>query len=112
MAGNRRAAAMWWTRWRFTIPRSARRVLPRTEMQRAIELARRHNFLVVFDECYAELYDDAPPSGALDVLAAMDASGHWLDNTLVLHSLSKRSSAAGLRSGFAVGAPESYRGKG
>ena len=27
----------------------------------------------------------------------------WLDNVLVLHSLSKRSSAAGLRSGFAVG---------
>lgn len=82
------------------------RVLPRTEMQRAIEMARRHNFLVVFDECYAELYDDAPPPGALDVLAAMDSSGRWLDNTLVLHSLSKRSSAAGMRSGFAVGAPD------
>ena len=80
------------------------RVLPRSEMQRAIEAARRHNFLVVFDECYAELYDELPPAGALDVLAAMDSSDHWLDNTLVLHSLSKRSSAAGMRSGFAVGA--------
>jgi aspartate/methionine/tyrosine aminotransferase len=74
------------------------------EMRRAIEAARRHNFLVVFDECYAELYDDAPPQGALDVLAAIDSSERWLDNVLVLHSLSKRSSAAGLRSGFAVGA--------
>ncbi|HVN34373.1 MAG TPA: aminotransferase class I/II-fold pyridoxal phosphate-dependent enzyme [Casimicrobiaceae bacterium] len=72
-------------------------------LRRAIEAARRHNFLVVFDECYAELYDGEPPGGALDVLAAMDASGHWLDNVLVLHSLSKRSSAAGMRSGFAVG---------
>ena len=80
------------------------RVLPRSEMQRAIEMARRHGFLVVFDECYAELYDDVPPSGALDVLADMDSSDHWLDNALVLHSLSKRSSAAGMRSGFAVGA--------
>ncbi len=72
-------------------------------MRRAIEAARRHDFLVVFDECYAELYDDAPPPGALDVLAALDTSGRWLDNVLVLHSLSKRSSAAGLRSGFAIG---------
>ena len=82
------------------------RVLPRAEMQRAIEMARRHNFLVVFDECYAELYDDDPPPGALDVLSGLDASPDWLDNTLILHSLSKRSSAAGMRSGFAVGAPE------
>ncbi len=75
-------------------------------MQRAIEMARRHNFLVVFDECYAELYDDDPPPGALDVLSGLDASPDWLDNTLILHSLSKRSSAAGMRSGFAVGAPD------
>ena len=44
-----------------------------------------------------------PPPGALDVLAALDSSERWLDNVLVLHSLSKRSSAAGLRSGFAAG---------
>jgi N-succinyldiaminopimelate aminotransferase len=75
-------------------------------MRRAIEAARRHNFLVVFDECYAELYDGEPPQGALDVLAAMDGSPRWLDNVLVLHSLSKRSSAAGMRSGFAVGAAD------
>ncbi len=72
-------------------------------VRQAIEAARRHNFLVVFDECYAELYDRDPPIGALDVLAGMDSSERWLDNTLVLHSLSKRSSAAGMRSGFAVG---------
>jgi aspartate/methionine/tyrosine aminotransferase len=72
-------------------------------VRRAIDAARRHNFLVVFDECYAELYDGQPPGGALDVLAAMDGSARWLDNVLVLHSLSKRSSAAGMRSGFAVG---------
>jgi N-succinyldiaminopimelate aminotransferase len=75
-------------------------------MRVAIETARRHNFLVVFDECYAELYDDAPPAGALDVLAALDASPRWLDNVLIFHSLSKRSSAAGMRSGFAVGAAD------
>ncbi|MEO8304863.1 MAG: aminotransferase class I/II-fold pyridoxal phosphate-dependent enzyme [Betaproteobacteria bacterium] len=79
------------------------RVIAADVLRRAIEAARRHNFLVVFDECYAELYDGEPPVGALDVLAAMDTTGHWLDNVLVLHSLSKRSSAAGMRSGFAVG---------
>ena len=82
------------------------RVIPPHQMQWAAEAARRHNFLVVFDECYAELYDDVPPQGALDVLAALDASERWLDNVLVLHSLSKRSSAAGMRSGFAAGATD------
>jgi len=82
------------------------RVIPQQQLRWAIEAARRHNFLVVFDECYAELYDSEPPQGALDALAALDASAHWLDNVLVLHSLSKRSSAAGLRSGFAVGAAD------
>ena len=74
------------------------------KMRQAIDLARRYHFLVVFDECYAELYDDTPPIGALDVLGELDSSPCWLDNVLVLHSLSKRSSAAGMRSGFAVGA--------
>ena len=82
------------------------RVIAPGVMQRAIELARRHNFLVVFDECYAELYDETPPTGALDVLAGLDSTARWLDNVLVLHSLSKRSSAAGMRSGFAVGATD------
>lgn len=79
------------------------RVIDPAELRRAVEAARRHDFIVVFDECYAELYDAAPPPGALDVLAALDTSERWLDNVLVLHSLSKRSSAAGLRSGFAIG---------
>lgn len=79
------------------------RVIPARQLQTAIEAARRHGFVVVFDECYAELYDATPPSGALDVLAAIDSSDEWLSNVMVLHSLSKRSCAAGLRSGFAVG---------
>ncbi len=80
-------------------------VLPAAQLRHAIGLAREHGFLVVFDECYAELYDREPPPGALDVLAEMDGGDGWLDNALVLHSLSKRSSAAGMRSGFAVGDP-------
>ena len=79
------------------------RVIPAQELHIAIEAARRHDFVVVFDECYAELYDSTPPAGGLDVLGAIDSSERWLSNVLLLHSLSKRSSAAGLRSGFAVG---------
>ena len=82
------------------------RVMPPAAIRRAVELAREHGFMIVFDECYAELYDRDPPVGALDVLAQMDTSDAWLDNVIVLHSLSKRSSAAGMRSGFAVGAAD------
>jgi N-succinyldiaminopimelate aminotransferase len=72
-------------------------------LKKAIGLAREYDFLLVSDECYAEIYTgDEPPAGALDAAAALGGS---LDNLLVLHTLSKRSSAPGLRSGFAVGAP-------
>ena len=65
-----------------------------------ISLARRHGFTILFDECYAEIYTRAPPPGALQAAAEMGGS---LDNLLAFHSLSKRSSAAGLRCGFVVG---------
>jgi N-succinyldiaminopimelate aminotransferase len=72
-------------------------------LKEAIRLAREHDFLLVMDECYAEIYLTArAPTGALEAAAAL---GGALDNLLVFHTLSKRSSAPGLRSGFAVGAP-------
>jgi aspartate/methionine/tyrosine aminotransferase len=79
-------------------------------LKRAIGLARRYGFVLAVDECYAEIYLDKAPIGALQVAASMeqDGSGHggspWA-NLLVFHSLSKRSSAAGLRSGFVAGDP-------
>ncbi|WP_207455622.1 aminotransferase class I/II-fold pyridoxal phosphate-dependent enzyme [Azospirillum sp. SYSU D00513] len=80
-------------------------------IRRAIGLARRHGFVLAMDECYAEIYFDRPPVGALEVAASMldtgegDPARPWA-NILVFHSLSKRSSAAGLRSGFVAGDPE------
>jgi N-succinyldiaminopimelate aminotransferase len=65
-----------------------------------LELARRHDFVLASDECYAEIYLDAPPPGALS--AARDLGGS-LDRLMIFHSLSKRSSGAGLRSGFVAG---------
>ncbi len=66
----------------------------------AIELARRHDFLLVVDECYAEIYDRTPPPGALRACAGLGGS---CANVVVFHSLSKRSSVPGLRSGFVAG---------
>jgi aspartate/methionine/tyrosine aminotransferase len=68
----------------------------------AIQLARAHDFVLAVDECYAEIYDRVPPSGALEACAAL---GQGFDQVVVFHSLSKRSSAAGLRSGFVAGDP-------
>jgi succinyldiaminopimelate transaminase len=69
-------------------------------LMRAVTLARDHGFVLVVDECYSEIYDDAAPAGALQACAAL---GGGCDNVLVFHSLSKRSSVPGLRSGFVAG---------
>ena len=68
--------------------------------RRALELARAFDFVLVADECYAELWHAAPPAGALTA-----AAGRF-DRLVVLNSLSKRSNAAGLRVGFMAGDAE------
>jgi N-succinyldiaminopimelate aminotransferase len=72
-------------------------------LKHAITLARRYDFVLAVDECYAEIYDRAPPPGALEACAAL---GEGFDRVVAFHSLSKRSSAAGLRSGFVAGDPK------
>lgn len=71
-----------------------------------LALAEKHGFQVFADECYSEIYRDAPPPGAL---AAAQAYGADPERVVVFHSLSKRSNMPGLRSGFAAGGPESVR---
>lgn len=71
-------------------------------LARAVRLARAHGFLLAVDECYSEIWDRAPPPGALR--AAWDEDSSFAQ-VVVLHSLSKRSSAPGLRSGFVAGDP-------
>lgn len=81
-------------------------------LAKALRLARQHDFLLVMDECYAELYYGAtkPPGGLQAALAlGPGAHGHILDNLVCFHTLSKRSSAAGYRSGFGVGAPDTMK---
>jgi aspartate/methionine/tyrosine aminotransferase len=55
---------------------------------------------LIVDECYTDLGTRATPSGFLTVAAADARAGGPF---LVLHSLSKRSGAPGLRSGFVAG---------
>ncbi|MCB2100751.1 MAG: aminotransferase class I/II-fold pyridoxal phosphate-dependent enzyme [Rhodobacterales bacterium] len=70
-------------------------------LTRAIGLARRHGFVLAVDECYSEIHDGQPPAGALQACQVLDDGS--FANVLVFHSLSKRSSAPGLRSGFVAG---------
>lgn len=72
-------------------------ILDRQGLEKLIALARHHGFVLVSDECYAEIYYGDPPPSALEVC------GGSLDNLLVFHSLSKRSNAAGVRAGFVAG---------
>lgn len=74
-------------------------------LRKAIELARRYGFVLAADECYAELYFDEPPAGSLGVAAGMPYKVSPWENIVVFQSLSKRSSGAGLRSGFIAGDP-------
>lgn len=74
-------------------------VAPKPYLARLLALARQYDFVLALDECYAEIYAETPPPGGLEVAQASGA----LDNLVVFHSLSKRSSAPGLRSGFVAG---------
>lgn len=80
-------------------------------MRRAVALARQHDFTLVVDECYAEIYFADPPTGGLEAAQSLGPGprGHAFDNVVVFHSLSKRSSAAGLRAGFVAGDPAAIR---
>ena len=75
-------------------------------LKKLIELAREYDFIVAFDECYCEIYRDDPPLGGLQVCSEL---GLDLANVLSFNSLSKRSSAPGLRSGFIAGDPKIIR---
>jgi aspartate/methionine/tyrosine aminotransferase len=78
-------------------------IASRAYLQKALKLARDWDFVLAVDECYCEIYDAAPPPGALEAALAL---GGDLGNLLVFHSLSKRSNAAGMRCGFVAGDPD------
>jgi aspartate/methionine/tyrosine aminotransferase len=69
-------------------------------IRRALSLARKHDFMLFFDECYSEIYSGEAPTGGLQVAAT---TPERFKNIVVFNSLSKRSNLPGLRSGFAAG---------
>lgn len=75
--------------------------LDKTTLMRWNDLALTHDFILINDECYSEIYTDTPPTGLLE--AAALAGNTTFRNILAINSISKRSSAPGLRSGFVAG---------
>ena len=69
-------------------------------LDQLVTLAREHDFVLASDECYSEIYHKAPPASVLESCTRL---GDGLKNVAVFHSLSKRSSVPGLRSGFVIG---------
>jgi len=78
-------------------------VIARESLIKLLELAEKYDFVIASDECYSELYDDenSPPPGLLE--AAFAVGNTEFKRCVVFHSLSKRSNAPGLRSGFVAG---------
>ena len=79
------------------------RVTTADEWAFLFEMSDRHGFVVAADECYSEIYFDEanPPVGALAVAQALGRDGY--PRLVSFGSLSKRSNAPGLRSGYAAG---------
>jgi len=71
-----------------------------------IRLAEKHDFRIFADECYSEIYRDAPPVSVLQVAQDLGADP---ERIVAFHSLSKRSNLPGLRSGFVAAGPESIK---
>ncbi|BCD62571.1 hypothetical protein NitYY0826_C1449 [Nitratiruptor sp. YY08-26] len=76
-------------------------VMSLDELKEWVEAALEYDFVLLNDECYSEIYRDVPP---VSLLEASKAIGNTqFKNILVVNSISKRSSAPGLRSGFLAG---------
>ena len=71
------------------------------ELKSWVNLALKYDFVLLNDECYIDLYLDAPLPSLLN--ASVEVGNHEFKNILVINSISKRSSAPGLRSGFIAG---------
>jgi len=66
-----------------------------------VEASLEYDFVLINDECYSEVYVGDPDTSLLE--ASIKVGNSEFKNILVLNSISKRSSAPGLRSGFVAG---------
>lgn len=72
-------------------------VASRAYFDRVKQLADRHGFIVLSDECYSEIYTGEAPGSMLA------AAGNDFANVVAFQSLSKRSNLPGMRVGFVAG---------
>ncbi|MGB7298314.1 MAG: succinyldiaminopimelate transaminase [Burkholderiaceae bacterium] len=79
-------------------------VMKLDEWRYLFEQSDKFGFVIAADECYSELYrsGDIPPIGGLQAAATL---GRDLTRLVAFGSLSKRSNAPGLRSGYVAGDP-------
>jgi N-succinyldiaminopimelate aminotransferase len=76
-------------------------VLSLEQWKKLFELSDRHGFIIASDECYSEIYFEEPPLGALEAAFRLNRTDY--SRLVVFSSLSKRSNAPGMRSGFVAG---------
>ena len=81
-------------------------ITTRARWQWLFEQSDRYGFVLLADECYSEIYFEeiSPPHGALQVAAELGRTD--FRRLVAMGSLSKRSNAPGLRSGFVAGDAE------
>lgn len=76
-------------------------VLSKEELGEWVKFALKYDIVLLNDECYSEIYVDEKPPSLLE--ASLHVGNETFKNVLVINSISKRSSAPGLRSGFIAG---------
>ena len=77
--------------------------ITKKELEKWVQKALKFDFILINDECYSELYFDENKKPVSLLEACISIGNNSFKNCLVLNSISKRSSAPGLRSGFIAG---------
>ncbi|XPV68994.1 MAG: succinyldiaminopimelate transaminase [Halarcobacter sp.] len=75
-----------------------------------VKNALKYDFVLVNDECYSEIYFDEEDKPCSLLEASIEAGNEKFKNIIVMNSISKRSSAPGLRCGFVAGDKEILKG--
>src|SRR5205085_2383309 len=76
------------------------KVMKLDDWRTLFELSDRHGFVIASDECYSEIYCGEAPLGGLEAARKL---GRSYERLVAFSSLSKRSNAPGMRSGFVAG---------
>lgn len=77
--------------------------MTKKELGQWVKKALEFDFILLNDECYSEIYFDENDKPASLLEASIEVGNVEFKNVLVMNSISKRSSAPGLRSGFVAG---------